>query len=661
MTHLPDLVHDLALILITAGVVTVLFKWLKQPLVLGYIVAGFLVGPHVHLVPTVIDSENIAVWSEIGIIFLLFALGLEFRLKKLLKVGKTALVAALINMGLMIVLGYFVGSLMGWNAMESLFLGGMISMASTTIIIKAFNDTGQQNERFANIVFGILIIEDIAAILMMVLFSTIAVSRTFEGMQLAGSMLKLVFFMIIWFTVGIYIIPSVFKRLKRYMNDETLLVAAVGLCLGMVLFAHAVGFSAALGAFIMGSIFAETVESKRIERLIDPLRNLFGAVFFVSVGMMIIPEMIAVHIVPILILTLVVLVGRIVFGTLGVLAPGESLKTSMQAGFSLAQIGEFSFIIATLGIKLGVIADFVYPVIVAVSVITTFTTPYGIRYSAPLYLRLEKIIPEKWNKILVRRNKSSSPTSVWVKFLQKFFMPLGIYSVITLAVVLLAKMLWIPFIIEKVGGMLGNVLAAIATVMVMMPFLYGLIKRRRNISTLYFKLMFYTRWTHRILLPLNILPKFVAIMLILTALMPLFPDAQVMLIIISIVAIIFISANPWLEYQSEKLEQTFLENMDIAQGDDEHVFAPIPDGHEHMIMRFMLGHARRFRTRWTEMTPSERKIFTTRRKQEWANMSPKARSIFFERWHSMNHVERARLWFDNEHNIQDNIDEGNGE
>ncbi|MDR2562939.1 MAG: cation:proton antiporter [Prevotellaceae bacterium] len=654
MTHLPDLVHDLALILITAGVVTVLFKWLKQPLVLGYIVAGFLVGPHVQLIPTVIDSENISVWSEIGIIFLLFALGLEFRLKKLIKVGKPALVAALINMGLMILLGYFVGSLMGWNAMESLFLGGMISMASTTIIIKAFNDTGQQNKRFANIVFGILIIEDIAAILMMVLFSTIAVSRTFEGLQLAESMFKLVFFIIIWFTVGIYIIPSALKRLKAYMNDETLLVASVGLCLGMVLFAHAVGFSAALGAFIMGSIFAETIESKKIERLIDPLRNLFGAVFFVSVGMMIIPEMIVEHIVPILILTFVVLVGRIIFGTLGVLAPGESLKTSMQAGFSLAQIGEFSFIIATLGIKLGVINEFVYPVIVAVSVITTFTTPYGIRYAEPLYHKLEKIIPQKWSKILVDRNKSASSTNVWGQFLQKFFTPVGIYSVMTLAVVLLAKMLWIPFITDKVGGILGNILAAIATVILMMPFLYGLIKRRRNIISLYFKLMFFKSWTHRILLPLSILPRLIAIALILMALMPLFPDAQVTLIMISIVALLFISANPWLEYQSEKIEQTFLENMDIAQGDDNHVFAPIPDGNEHLIMSFMLRYIRRFRSRWTEMSVTERKALINRRKEEWASMSPKARSSFFERWHSMNHTERAKLWFDNEHNIQDN-------
>jgi CPA2 family monovalent cation:H+ antiporter-2 len=656
MTHLPDLIHDLALILITAGVVTVLFKWLKQPVVLGYIVAGFLVGPHVNLIPTVLDSSNISIWSEIGIIFLLFALGLEFRLKKLIKVGKPALVAALINMGLMIVLGYFVGSLMGWNAMESLFLGGMISMASTTIIIKAFNDTGQQNKRFANIVFGILIIEDIAAILMMVLFSTIAVGRTFEGMQLAESMLKLVFFMIIWFTVGIYIIPSALKRLKKYMNDETLLVASVGLCLGMVLFAHAVGFSAALGAFIMGSIFAETIESKRIERLIDPLRNLFGAVFFVSVGMMIIPEMIVEHIVPILILTFVVLLGRIVFGTLGVLAPGESLKTSLQAGFSLAQIGEFSFIIATLGIELGVIGEFVYPVIVAVSVITTFTTPYGIRYSEPLYRRLEKIIPKKWNKILIDRNKSSSSTNVWGKFLQKFFMPMGIYSVMTLAVVLLAKMLWIPFITDKVGGILGNVLAAVATVILMMPFLYGLIKRRRNIISLYFKLMFFNRWTHRILLPLSILPRLIAIALMLMALIPLFPDAQLMLITISLVALLFISANPWLEYQSEKIEQTFLENMDIAQGDDEHVFAPIPDGNEHLIMGFMLRHARRFRSRWTKMTAAERKTFIERRKQEWANMSPEARSAFLERWHSMSHEERARLWFNEDDVVEKSSD-----
>lgn len=561
MTHLPNLVYDLALILITAGVVTVLFKWLKQPVVLGYIVAGFLVGPHIHLLPSVIDSESISTWSEIGIIFLLFALGLEFRYKKLLDVGKPALVASLINMGIMIGIGYFVGLLLGWTSMESLFLGGMISMASTTIIIKAFNDMNKQKERFAGIVFGILIIEDIVAILMMVLFSTIAVSQSFEGVPLVESLLKLIFFIIIWFVTGIFVIPTVLKKLKNFLNDETLLILSVGLCLGMVLFAHAVGFSAALGAFIMGSILAETTESKRIEQLVMPLRNLFGAVFFVSVGMMIAPDMIVAHIVPILILTAVVLVGRILFATLGVLASGESLKVSMQSGFSLAQVGEFSFIIATLGIQLGVISSFIYPIIVAVSVITTFTTPYGIRYSETIYHKIEKLIPQKWSKLLVGRNGNGSASSDWTQLLKTIFVPMLIYFVLSLAIAILSKTFWIPFITGKIPHFWGNLIAAITTLSAMAPFIYKLTVKRPKFVPLFIKLLKANRWNRWILIPLSFSDKIISIALILSVLTPLFPAARGVLILISVAVIMFVVFNPRYKLQAEKIEQTFLKNL----------------------------------------------------------------------------------------------------
>jgi CPA2 family monovalent cation:H+ antiporter-2 len=561
MTHLPSLVYDLALILITAGVVTVLFKWLRQPVVLGYIVAGFLVGPHLNLLPSVTDVESIASWSEIGIIFLLFALGLEFRFKKLLEVGKPALIAALVNMSAMIGIGFMAGMLLGWTSLESIFLGGMLSMASTTIIIKAFNDMNRQRERFAGIVFGILIIEDIAAILMMVLFSTIAVSQTFEGFQLLESLLKLIFFIIIWFVTGIYVIPTVLKKLKRFLNDETLLILAIGLCLGMVLLAYSVGFSAALGAFIMGSILAETTESKRIEHLVLPLKNLFGAVFFVSVGMMIAPEMIVAHIVPILILTAVVLVGRIVFATLGVLVSGESLKVALQSGFSLAQIGEFSFIIAALGIQLGVIGDFVYPVIVAVSVITTFTTPYGIRFAEPIYRQVERLIPRRWQGILVSRNESGNSTSDWSRLLRKQLAPVLIYFTLSVAAVLLSRMFWVPFVTAQLPNIWGKLLAATVTIFFMSPFLYGIMRRRYEVRFIYFKLMKAKTFNRWIIFPLSLAPHVLSIAVVLWMLTPLFPEVRGVLILVSIVIMGAIAMNPNSALKAEKMEEKFLRNM----------------------------------------------------------------------------------------------------
>ncbi|MDR3286421.1 MAG: cation:proton antiporter [Prevotellaceae bacterium] len=571
MTHLPILVHDLVLILMTAGVVIILFKWLKQPVVLGYIVAGFLVGPHMNLLPTVIDNASIETWSEIGIIFLLFALGLEFRYKKLLEVGSSALIATVINMALMISIGYLVGYLLGWTGIESLFLGGMLSMASTTIIIKAFTDMNKQNQRFSDIVFAILIIEDLAAILMMVLFSTIAVSRKFEGIQFVESLLNLTFFIVIWFVVGIYIIPTVFKRIKKYLSDETLIIVSVGLCLGMVLIAHTVGFSAALGAFIMGSVLAETSEAKRIEYLVRPLKNLFGAVFFVSVGMMIVPALILEHITPILILTAIILIFPPLFTTLGILASGESLKVAIQSGLSLAQIGEFSFIIATTGIQLGVISEFIYPVIVAVSVITTFTTPYGIRYSESIYNKIVKIIPAKWNKLIVghaaKRRETISISSDWSKLIKILFIPIFIYFMLAVAVITLSRIYLLPLITIQIPTEWGFIALAVVTVLLMSPFLYGIIRIRPYAADLYIKVLQKSNHLSRIaLLLLSLIRAVLCISLILYVLIPLFPRIKIILIIISIIAIAIIALNPGYESHVEKLENRFLGNLN---NDDE--------------------------------------------------------------------------------------------
>ena len=339
MSHLPTLITDLALILASAGLMTLIFKRLKQPSVLGYIVAGILAGPHITLTPTVIDSGNIQTWADIGVVFLLFALGLEFSFKKLMKVGGPAIIAALTIIVGMVVLGFIVGVAMGWKQMDSIFLGGMLAMSSTSIIYKAFEDLGLRTQRFTGLVFGILVIEDLVAIVLMVMLSTMAVSKNFEGMEMVYSIGKLLFFLLLWFLTGIYIIPTFFRRTRLLMGDETLLIVSLGLCFLMVVFATAVGFSSALGAFVMGSILAETIEAEKIERLVKPVKDLFAAIFFVSVGMMVDPGMIAQYIWPIVIITLTVLIGQSVFGTLGVVLAGQPLKTALQSGFCLTQIG----------------------------------------------------------------------------------------------------------------------------------------------------------------------------------------------------------------------------------------------------------------------------------------------------------------------------------
>lgn len=572
MSHLPTLVSDLALILITAGIVTIIFKLLKQPVVLGYIVAGFLISPHVGLIPNIADIENITVWGEIGVIFLLFALGLEFSFKKLLDVGGTASIATLINMGSMIVIGYIIGQFMGWTSMESMFLGGMLSMSSTTIIIKAFNDMGLQKKKFAGIVFGMLIVEDLAAILMMVLLSTIAVSQHFEGMELLEQVLKLMFFMVIWFVVGIYIIPSILKKFKKYLNDETLLIVAIGMCLGMVLFADAVGFSAALGAFIMGSILAETIEAKHIEHLVEPIKNLFGAVFFVSVGMMIAPDVIVEYIVPILILTVVVLIGRVIFATLGVVASGEGLKVSLQAGFSLAQIGEFSFIIATLGMQLGVISNFIYPIIVAVSVITTFTTPYFIKSASPVYNFLERKLPSGWEKLLVGYAASSHKTvnrqNDWNVFLKKVLSKVAIYFVLALAIFFLCNRFLIPFVTDYISGLGGSIVAALITLLLMTPFMGAIMSKNTKVPEAK-RLWNDSRFNKAALIALNLFRLALCIALIFMVLIPLFPRMTGILLVISGILAIFIAFSEGFSSPSAKMEERFFENLNDKENAEE--------------------------------------------------------------------------------------------
>lgn len=407
MGHLPKLIEDLALILFTGAVTTLLFKWIRQPLVLGYIIAGFLVGPHLSITPTVADTENVKTLAEIGVIFLLFSLGLEFSFKKLMRVGGSASITAFVEILFITVSGYAVGRWMGWSTMDSVFLGGMLASSSTTIIIRAFDELGVKTKQFARIVFGVLVVEDIVVILLMVLLSTMAVSQQFEGFELLMTVLKLLFFLALWFITGIFLLPTFLKKAKNLLDEETLLILSIGLCLGMVILATQVGFSAELGAFIMGSIIAETTSAEKVEHLIKPVKDLFGAVFFVSVGMLINPEAIMLYKWPVLWVTLLTLFGKLFSTTLGALISGQPLKRSVQVGMSMAQIGEFAFIVATLGLSLGVISDFLFPVAVGASAITTFTTPYMIKGSDRLYHFLVKILPASWIAYLNRYSDST--------------------------------------------------------------------------------------------------------------------------------------------------------------------------------------------------------------------------------------------------------------
>lgn len=570
MSHLPTLIADLALILISASIITLLFKWLKQPLVLGYIVAGLLAGPYVHIFPTVGDIANINIWAEIGVVFLLFALGLEFSFKKLINVGSTAFITATTEVISMLLIGYMVGYLLGWGTMNSIFLGGMLSMSSTTIIIKAFDDLGLRSQRFTGIVFGTLVVEDLIAILMMVLLSTMAVSKDFVGEELLVSVLKVVFFLILWFLIGIFILPAFLKKAKKLMNNETLLIVSLGLCLGMVVLATYTGFSAALGAFIMGSILAETIEAEHIEHIIQPVKDLFGAIFFVSVGMLVNPAVLVEYAWPVIIITLVTIIGKAIFSSLGVLLSGESLNISIKSGFSLAQIGEFAFIIAGLGVSLKVLDPFISPIIVAVSVITTFTTPYFIRLANPFAEWLYKVLPPKVQEMLARYasgKKTVNHDSDWKKLLKNIVGRVIIYSVLLTAIWLLSVKTLYPAVSELFTPVTiwVNLAMCLATLLLMTPFLWALISNKYNSSAIFLKLWEDENYNHGRLVALVLFRVSVAIFFISAVVISYFHlnIGIGVVIAVAVVALILILREDLTQYS--RLETHFLTNLNLRE------------------------------------------------------------------------------------------------
>lgn len=475
--NIEGLITDLAFILLLGAFVTVFFKFIKQPVVLGYIVAGFLAGPNFDYLPSVTTEANIDFWAEIGIIVLLFSLGLEFSFKKLVNTGASAVLTALIIVAGMMGAGFMIGHFMGFTTINSLFLGGMLSMSSTTIIIKAFTDLGLRQKKFASMVLAVLIVEDLFAVVMMVVLSSIAVNNSVQGSELLFSVAKLIFFLVIWFVVGVYILPSLLNGCRRYLNSETLLVVSMGLCLGMAVFSVYCGFSLALGAFVMGSILAGTSYAERIEHVVTPVKDLFGSVFFISVGMMVQPSIIVEYWSSILLLSIVVIVGMIIFGSFGMLVTGQTLRVAIESGFSLTQIGEFAFIIATLGMSLGVLDSTIYPIVVAVSVLTTFTTPYFIKMADPFYNFLERHLPTQLRFLITRYHTDTTKEKAgkeWRVALGKGIWRIVVYTIVLIAISLMTReylLAWLDSIIPS----WSRLLATVFTFAVMSPFLAGLL------------------------------------------------------------------------------------------------------------------------------------------------------------------------------------------
>ena len=494
MNELPGLIKDLALISIYAAVVLLIFKKIKQPVVLGYILAGMLVGPQIPFLPSITDTENIHIWADIGVIFLLFSLGLEFSFKKIVNVGKSALIAATSNILCMLFFGYQVGLILGWSTTDSLFLGGMISMSSTTIIIKAFDELNLKKETFTDIVFGILVVEDVVGILLLVLLPTIAEGKSVDGIGLIYSTLKLVFFLVLWFISGIYLIPSLLKKVQKLLNDELILVISIALCMGMVLLATKFGFSSALGAFIMGSILAETPIAEKISKIISPVKDFFGAVFFVSVGLMVNPEMLIDHVGPIIAITLVVIIGNLSINTIGLLLSGKPLEVALKCGFSLAQVGEFAFIIASLGINLGVVSPQLYPIIVAVSVITTFTTPMMIKLSRPICDFVSSHLPDRW-RLFLSKHTSNRPTpnveeNLWRELFKNYIISLVLTSVVLIAIINISFFFVHDFLSTVLPDNVSAWITAAICLICMAPFLRNLMTPGEKVRKLYV-----TLWT----------------------------------------------------------------------------------------------------------------------------------------------------------------------
>lgn len=566
MAELPELVKDLALILVVAGTVTLLFKRLKQPLVLGYIVAGFIVSPQMPYTMSVIDRADVQTWADIGVMFLLFSLGLDFSFKKILKMGAAPVIASLTIIFCMMLIGVTVGNAFGWSQMDCIFLAGMLAMSSTTIIYKAFDDMGLRQQHFASLVMSVLILEDVLAIVMMVMLSAVAKGNSPDGEEMIGSVLRIGFFLILWFVVGISLIPMFLRSVRKLISEETLLVVSLGLCCLMAVISTKVGFSSAFGAFVMGSILAETVEAEKIIKVVEPVKNLFGAVFFVSVGMLVEPSILVEYALPIAVIVLAILLGQSLFGSFGYLLSGQTLKTAMRCGFSMAQIGEFAFIIASLGLSLGVIGKFLYPVVVAVSVITTFLTPYMIRASEPCYNMLERRLPTSWistlNHITLSHPSGKGAKNNWKNLLKQMTVNTVIYTILSVTVVALMLSLFLPFIRHLLIGWhwTANFICGALTVLLISPFLRAMVMKK-NHSEEFKALWAESRINHLPLIFTIIVRVVIASSFVFYICNYLSRFANALIIAIAVAVVLLMIMSRSLKHSSIRLERMFVQNL----------------------------------------------------------------------------------------------------
>lgn len=586
MGELPTLISDLALILVLAGFVTLIFKRLKQPLILGYIVVGFLCGPHFSFTPTVVDESNVSTWSDIGVIFLMFTLGLEFSFKKIFKMGSAPFIAACTIIFCMIGLGSMAGHFFGWTRINSLFLGGMLAMSSTTIIYKALSDMGLRQQRFASSVMSVLVVEDILGILLMVVLSTLAVSSTLQGTQLAGSLVNLALVLVVWFLVGVFVIPSFLRRMRRWMSHETLLIFSIGLCFLMVVLADKMGYSSAFGAFMTGSILAETIEADEINAIVEPVKDLFGAIFFVSVGMLVDPAVIAQYWLPIVVIVFTILIGQALFGTFGFLLSGQTLKVAMQCGFSMAQIGEFAFIIAALGNSLNVTSHFLYPVVVSVSVITTFLTPYMIRLSGPAFRFVEKHVPSSLRHLLLKSGPEPAviTQSAWKRLLSALFMQVVAYSFLTAATITMSFSWLLPLFRRIFTHWYGNALCGILTLLLVSPFLRAIVMRKNHSDD--FKQLWRERRVNRYSLLLTFLVRyFIASFFIFNIINFLSPFPSILHWLVAVLLLLAVVTSSSIKSSSISLEHRFLRNLNSRERMAEEKGRKQPQYAERLLQR----------------------------------------------------------------------------
>ncbi|MGC4234341.1 MAG: cation:proton antiporter [Niabella sp.] len=483
MNHLPHLITDLALILGVASVITLIFKRLQLPLILGYLVSGILISPNFKIFPPqVYEMTDVQVWGEIGVIFLLFSLGLEFSFKKLAKMGSSATTAAGFEAIGMVFIGFGLGKLMHWPLMDCIFLGACLTISSSSVIVKSFADLGLKQRNFAQLVYGILVVEDLIAVVLLVLLGTFAATHTFDAGQLGMSVLKLAFFLIVWFVGGILFIPSLLKRAKNFLSDEILLIVAVAMCFLMVYLSSQAGFSAALGAFIMGSLLAETTKAEKIEHLVIPVRDLFGAIFFVSVGMLIDLHVIKDHWLPILLITAAVIAGKSIVISAGAFISGNSLRVSIQTGMSLALIGEFSFIIASLGQKYNVVSSELYPIIITVSALTIFIAPSLTLSSIKVYNWINSHLSPKWQTRLNRYSSEATALRAindWNHVLKFFMINTVVYSSVVIALIALNNTFLLPWL-KDLNYNFGRFTSAVLTAAAMGPFIWALMIRNEK-------------------------------------------------------------------------------------------------------------------------------------------------------------------------------------